>query len=615
VKRDVTDRIVGAVREVAAARGLPLGDQPTPSVERPKKAEHGDFTTNVALAMAKRAGEKPVALAQEIAAALRRDSTFTRVDVAGPGFVNVALAPAAFHRALEQVLAAGRAYGRAPAATGERVNLEFVSANPTGPLHMAHGRGAVAGDVVARLLEAAGHRVTREYYLNDFGNQVRLLEESVRARMAGAEVPEGGYGGAYVTTLAAWAHAHLSGVDSQALAQRLVTAMVEGYAAGEARELGIRRTLQNLGIHFDVWSSEEALHRRGKVDRALETLGDGGWLREEDGALFFASTAVKSETDAKGGARDDDKDRVLRKRDGGHTYFASDIAYHKDKLDRGFDRLIDVWGADHHGYVARVRAALRALGLPDDRFEVLLVQMVSLLKDGQPYRMGKRLGNFITIDEVLEEIDEATGRPGAGRDALRYYFCARRTDAQLEIDVEIAKKQSLDNPVYYLQYGHARLCAILRKAEVECGIDRAAPASSVELARVAHPDELAIVALLSELPDAIAEAARERAPQRIVAYLTGLAQSFQSYYTRLKKEGDTILPRTPERTDGSWKTRDGGAYAAKVRARVAWVRAIRDVYAAGLELLGIGAPERMDRPKAASESEATGDGDESSEHD
>lgn len=592
MKREVETRLARALREVARARGF-TGPLPAPTVERPKKPEHGDFATNVALASAKAFGQKPQEIAAALRGALEGDAHFARIDVAGPGFLNVKLSPRAFHAALATVLTEGRAYGRARAATGERINLEFVSANPTGPLHVGHGRSAVVGDIVGRLLDAAGHRVIREYYVNDAGNQVRLLAESVIAKATGAADPEGGYGAnEYVVELATWAKQHYQAlIETRAIAElsrRLVAVMLSGYAEGT----GIQRTLRTLGIFHDVWSSEAALHNDGRVERAIEGLRRDGWLEDKDGATFFLSTKLG-----------DDKDRVVYKSDGGHTYFASDIAYHKDKLDRGFDRLIDVWGADHHGYISRLSNALTAtLGLPKDRFEVILVQMVSILKNGEPYKMGKRLGNFITIDEILEEIDEATGRPGSGRDAIRYYFAARRTDAHIDIDVEIAKKQSLDNPVFYLQYGHARLCSILKKGADECGlVESALPIDEDSLAALTHPDELAIVQLLAEWPDVIGDAARSREAHKIVTYLTMLTQHFQSYYTRLKNENDTILPRSGQRADGSWKS--DPANVAKVSARLSWVRAIRDVYAAGLDLLGISAPERMDRAVVAEETE------------
>jgi len=587
MKREVEIRLQRALREVARARGVTAA-LPTPAIDRPKKPEHGDFATNVALASSKVFGAKPQEIAAALRGALEGDATFSRIEVAGPGFLNLKLAPRAFHVALASVLVEGRAFGRARAATGERINLEFVSANPTGPLHVGHGRSAVVGDVVGRLLDAVGHRVIREYYVNDAGNQVRLLAESVIAKAKGEPDPEGGYGAnAYVDELAEWAKEHhqalIEARKVDELSSRLVAVMLAGYSS--TARTGIQSTLRALGIYHDVWSSEAAVHRDGRVERALDTLRKDAWLEDKEGATFFLSTKLG-----------DDKDRVVFKSDGGHTYFASDIAYHKDKLDRGFDRLIDVWGADHHGYIQRLQNALTALGLSKDRFEVILVQMVSILKNGEPYRMGKRLGNFITIDEILEEIDEATGRAGSGRDAIRYYFAARRTDAHIDIDVEIAKKQSLDNPVYYLQYGHARLCSILRLGADECGMsDLLLDADA--LAPLDHPDELAIVQLLSEWPDTIADAAKGREPHKIVGYLTSLGQAFQSYLTRFKT--DPILPRKSERADGSWKS--DPPRVAKVTARLAWVRAIRDVYAGGLDLLGISAPERMERAAAASE--------------
>jgi arginyl-tRNA synthetase len=592
----VEARIQKALGSIARRSSSSVAPEALPKVrvERPKKPEHGDFATNVALASAKALGQKPQEIAAALRGALESDPTFARIDVAGPGFLNLKLAPRAFHGLLAEVLAEGKAYGRARAAVGQRINLEFVSANPTGPLHVGHGRSAVVGDIIGRLLDAVGHRVVREYYVNDAGNQVKLLAESVLAKVNGTPDPEGGYGAnAYIVDLAEWAKKHCAELVKQgsvdALGKRLASVMVSGYAPST----GIQPTLRYLGIMHDVWSSEAALHGDGRVERALDTLRAGDWLEEKEGATFFLSAKLG-----------DDKDRVVYKTDGGHTYLASDIAYHKDKLDRGFDRLIDIWGADHHGYIPRVSAAITALGQDKSKFEVILVQMVAIVKNGEPYKMGKRLGNFITIDEEVEEIDEATGRIGSGRDAVRYYFASRRPDAHMEIDVEIAKKQSLDNPVYYLQYGHARLCSILRKATEECGIALSTlPTEVDELASLTHPDELAIVQLLGEWPTAIAEAAASREPHKIVGYLTNLTQAFQSYYTRLKKENDTILPRDGERKDGSWK--NDPARVAKVLARLAWVRAIRDVYAAGLDLLGITALERMDRQASATGTEET----------
>jgi arginyl-tRNA synthetase len=543
------------------------------------------MTTNVAMALAKRAGRAPRDLASAVARILLDGGAVTTAEVAGPGFLNVRFAPEAYQTIAGEVLKAGTAYGRAAAATGERILVEFVSANPTGPLLVSHGRGAICGDAVARLLEAAGHRVSREYYINDFGNQVRLFAASVRAAAKGEPPPEGGYGGGYVLELGAFARAQWpelvasepSAVDDP-LARLVVTRMLDGVPG--ARDLGgIKRTLRELGIQFDTWFSEDSLYRWGRVESVLGELRQKGWLEERDGALYFKSSAVE-----------DDKDRVVRRTDGRYTYFAADIAYQADKLARGYDRLINVFGADHHGYVARVRNSLEALGLPRERFEVLLFQLVSLLRDGKPYKMGKRLGNLVTIDELVEEIDAAAGRKGAGADALRYYYLLRRSESPIEFDIEEAKKKSLDNPVFYLQYGHARLVSILRRAKDV--FDLSPPRYTPKLgARLTHPDELAILGHLGTFPRVLSDAAAERAPHKLLFFLQELGQAFQSYYTRLKNEKDAILPQASERSEG-WQARWD---REKTEARLVWVQAIQTVYAAGLGLLGISAPDRMDR--------------------
>ena len=547
------------------------------AVDRPKRAEHGDLATNVALAIQKAAKKPPREIAALVSTRLQANADVRGVEIAGPGFLNLRLAPETFHAVLGEVLAGGAGYGRAPAASGERVLVEFVSANPTGPLLVSHARGAILGDAVSTLLEATGNRVVREYYINDFGNQVRLLGESVRALAEGRDVPEGGYGADYARELAAWVNANakdaLADPDPSVLSRLCVTRMLDGVPGSKVLP-GIRRTLADLGVVFDVWTSEEGLHRWGKVSGALADLATKGALEERDGALFF-----KSESEG------DDKDRVVRKRDGAHTYFASDIAYHADKLARGFDRLIDVWGADHHGYVARVRGALGALGLAQDRFEVLLYQLVFLLRNGEPVKMGKRLGNIITIEEVVDEIDEAAGRKGAGADALRFFYLSRRADTTVEFDIEVAKKSSLDNPVFYLQYGYARVCSILRRAEETFHV---APGKS--FAALTHPDELAIAARLGRFPAVVREAAGLREPHRIVFYLQELSQDFQSWFTRLKD--DPALPPKKAMAEAGWEARWDWD---KTRARLGWAQAIKTVYATGLGLLGITALERMER--------------------
>jgi arginyl-tRNA synthetase len=556
-------------------------------IERPKRAEHGDLATNVAMALAKRAGQPPRAIAEKLVRAFAESDVISGAEVAGPGFVNLRVRPGAFQQEVREILRAGRGWGRAPAATGERIDLEFVSANPTGPVTVAAGRNAILGDAIARLLEARGNRVTREYYINDRGNQVRNFAASVRAAAAGLPTPEDGYHGAYVAELAAWLRSAdpglFEGDDNEALGRSCVMWMMRG-VPGSRTLPGIRPSLADLRVNFDVWFSEESLHRWGAVPIVMRQLEEGGYLLRKDGALFFKSPD--------GGV--DDKDRVVQKSDGTWAYFASDIAYFADKIARGYDRLIAILGADHHSYVSRVRNALSALGLPQDRFEALLYQLVFITKGGEAVKMGKRAGNIVTIDEVMDEIDEAAGRKGAGADALRFFFLSRTANSNVEFDIELAKKKSLDNPVFYVQYGHARLRSIQRKA---AGLGLRVPLpeqlEGSALEALVHPDELAMCQKLGDFPEVVAEAARSREPHRIVFYVQELARDFQSYFTRLKGENDPILPPDSVRAQPGW---EGSWDLAKTRARLAWIEAIRITYAQALELVGVSAPERMDRP-------------------
>jgi len=570
----VVDRLRAALTSeiVALAKAKQLGElgpeaasAATFTLERPKRPEHGDYATNVAMVLSKPAGMKTGRpIAEALAKALATSDVFASADVAGPGFVNLRIKPAVLCAELDEVLRLGAGYGHAPAATGERIDLEFVSANPTGPLLVSHGRGAVYGDAVARLLEATGHRVVREYYVNDFGNQVRLFAESVRAAAASKPVPEGGYQGAYVRDVAE--HARALGAleqSDEALARTCVMLMMRG----------IRKTLADLGVAFDVWFSESSLHEWGAVSVALEQLRAGGYLVEKDGATFFV-----------GKGDQDDKDRVVRKSDGVFTYFASDIAYHADKISRGYDRLINVLGADHHGYVARIKNSLEALGLPADRFEALLFQLVFIYRNGELVKSSKRAGNIVTIDELTEEIDAAAGRKGAGADALRFYYLSRSANTNVEFDVELAKKESLDNPVFYVQYGHARLCSILAKA-ADIGI-----APSRDWALLTGADELALVRKVADYTQIVAQAAETREPHRVLFFVQELARDFQSYYTLHKN--DPVLPPKSVRENADWRaTWDLGL----TQARLGWISALRVVYASALGLLGISAPERMSR--------------------
>jgi arginyl-tRNA synthetase len=545
-------------------------------LERPKRPEHGDYATNAAMLLTKTTKVPPRAIADALVSALSGSEVFSSAEVAGPGFVNLRVHPRVLHAELAEILRAGKGYGHAPAATGERIDIEFVSANPTGPLLVSHGRGAVYGDALARLLEAAGHRVVREYYINDFGNQVRLFAQSVRLIAMGKPLPVDdkgeivGYQGAYVHDVAA--HARALGAlekSDEELARTCVMLMM--------RE--IRSTLANIGVAFDVWFSESSLHEWGAVGVALEQLKKGGFLVEKDGATFFV-----------GKGDSEDKDRVVRKSDGTFTYFASDIAYHADKIARGYDRLINVLGADHHGYVARIKNSLEALGLSADRFEALLFQLVFIYRNGEIVKSSKRAGNIVTIDELIEEIDAAAGRKGAGSDALRFYYLSRSANTNVEFDVELAKKNSLDNPVFYVQYGHARLCSIQRKA-AECGIHVPQSLTPEGWSKLVHPDELALARKLADFGPMLAQAAASREPHRTVFYVQELATDFQSYFTRLKN--DPILPPESTRANAGWHA---SWDMEKTRARLAWVSALRIVYASALGLAGISAPEKMTRP-------------------
>jgi arginyl-tRNA synthetase len=582
------DALLAALESLARAGALgDSGDRALAgavwAVERPKRPEHGDLSTNAALTLARRVGKPPRAIAEALVRALSDDPAIASAEVAGPGFVNLRVRPAVFHGELAAILRAGRAWGRAPAATGERINIEFVSANPTGPITVASGRNAILGDSVARLLEAAGHRVAREYYINDRGNQVRAFAASVRAAADGREPPEDGYKGLYVAELAAWLKtidASLLAADEASLGRACVAWMLRGIP-GSRTLPGIRPSLADLRVSFDVWFSEESLHRSGQVGAVIAQLEAGGHLLAKEGALFFKAPEGALE----------DKDRVVRKSDGSWAYFASDVAYFADKIARGYDRLINVLGADHHGYVARVSNALTALGLPQDRFEALLYQLVFITKAGVAVKSSKRAGHIVTVDEIMDEIDEAAGRKGAGADALRFFFLSRSAGSNVELDIELAKKKSLDNPVFYVQYGHARLCSILRRARA-LGLEPPVYLAAAEWARLVHPDELAIAHKLGDFPELLADAARQREPHRIVFYLQELARDFQSYFTRLKGDDDPILPPDSVRGASGWE-RDWDF--GKTRARLAWIEAIRAVYAAALELIGVTAPERMDR--------------------
>jgi len=551
--KDRLRREIGAALQACFANDtLHSGVVPDIQVEVPGNPEHGDFATNLAMTMARAEKKAPRQIAEALVAELGACSFLEKVEIAGPGFINFHLAPSCWYEILDDIMNRGKAYGTSAAGQGERVQVEFVSANPTGPLHIGHGRGAAVGDAVAAILQAAGYAVQREYYVNDAGNQVATLGRSIwlRLREQNGEVicfPEDGYQGAYIRELA------------EHLAQEMpeVAQLPEQDAIARCSAFGVEKVLrwiaddlQAFGIIFDNWFSEQSLYDRNMVETELAKLAEKGLSYEEDDALWLRTTDYG-----------DDKDRVLIKSDGSPTYFASDVAYHMEKFDRGFDRVIDVWGADHHGYVPRMKAVVAGLGHPPEDLQVLLIQMVNLLRDGQPYTMGKRSGNFITLREVVDEV---------GKDACRFFFLMRRSDSQLDFDLELAKRQSNDNPVYYVQYAHARVCSINRNA-AEQAVPLPDPGTT-DLSTLTLDEELALAKHLARYPETVVGAAQSCEPHRIVYYLQELAAQFHSYYNRQRVLVDD-LPTS--------------------QARLYLVNGVRIVLANALNLLGVDAPERM----------------------
>ncbi len=519
-------------------------------LERPKDPSHGDLSTNLAMLLAKSLKKNPRLVAQQVIETLQIPaSVVAKTEIAGPGFVNFWLAQDALQNLLQTIIEAGPAYGRQNLGAGQKVNVEFVSANPTGPLHVGHGRGAAAGDAIAALLEWTGHDVTREFYINDAGVQIDRVIESLWVRLEQelgrpAEIPEGGYHGAYLGEMAQQLlqeHPELAKLSSEELRKRCTVAPV--LIRQEQEEL-----LLALRVKFDRWSSERAVRDEGKVDAALALLAGRGLTEERDGALWLKTSEYG-----------DDKDRVLRKSDGSLTYFVPDIAYHVDKHERGFSRVIDVWGADHHGYIPRMRAVLRALGYGEDFFEVALVQLVKVVKDGEEVRMSKRAGDFVTLRDLMDWV---------GVDATRYFFLMRPGQSPFTFDVDLARKQTDENPIFYVQMAHARMSGIFRVA------DRTPESATgdVRLEALTAPEDLELLKKLAVFPDIIARAARAREPHRMTDYLEDLARVAHGWYHKCRVLGE------PPDTEA---------------ARLALARAARIVLANGLGLLGLSAPDRM----------------------
>jgi arginyl-tRNA synthetase len=533
----IRDVLADAVR--SALRTLEIDPLPDSiHLERPANREHGDWSTNVALATAKKAGWNPRELAGRLAEVLSADppAHVRHVEIAGPGFVNFHLHDSWLHDVLSDVVTLGQeGYARHGFGTGTTVNVEFVSANPTGPLHAGHGRGAAYGDSVARLLERCGYAVQRETYINDRGVQMQNFARSLVARRDGTEVPADGYHGEYI---AEWAAEMPADADP--------------LQWGEARALAEHReTLERMNVRFDRWFSELSLVESGAIDDTLADLRARDMAYDHDGAVWLRSTAFG-----------DDKDRPLIKSDGDYTYVLPDIAYHRDKFSRA-DLLIDVWGADHHGYVPRMKAAIQALGHDPDQLDIRITQLVNLLDGGEPVRLSKRAGDIIELRDVLDEV---------GPDAARLTYLLQSPDSRMTFDYAVVKSAAAENPVYYVQYAHARIHSIGRKA-AELGVERV-PLPDADLSLLVHERELDVLRVLSELPDTVAIACNERAPHRVAAWVRELAGAFHGFYHDCYVIGDRVEP-------------------ALTQARLWLVEATRIGLAIGLDLLGVHAPEEM----------------------
>jgi len=586
MKSQIADLVAQALDQLVADGTLSAADVQPPMVERTRDAAHGDFASNAAMVNSKAAGMRPRDLAEKLVAALPGSAMVDGVEIAGPGFINFYLADAAYLTLIPEILRQGHSYGRGTLGAGKRVQVEFVSANPTGPLHVGHGRGAAYGAVVADLLEAVGYDVHREYYVNDAGRQMDILATSVWLRYLelcgeALEFPSNGYKGDYVWDIAATLHRDhgdayrhradevFEGVPLDAPAGGDKEAHIDGLIAqartllGDNRyrfvfELGlnvilddIRDDLSLFGVNYQEWYSERSLTESGAVNRAIERLRDSGHLYENAGAWWFRSTDFG-----------DEKDRVVVRENGQTTYFASDIAYHMDKLERGFDRVIDIWGADHHGYVPRVKAALQAMGEDPSRLDVLLVQFAILYRGGEKAQMSTRSGEFVTLRELRKEV---------GRDAARFFYVMRKCEQHMDFDLDLAKSQSSDNPVYYVQYAHARIHAVLRQA-AEKLIDVEPSEGAGNLERLVEAHELGLLKTLSRYPEVVEAAATNEEPHQLTHYLRELANDFHTYYNAHQFLVDDAALRD---------------------ARIKLILATREVLRNGLNLLGVSAPEQM----------------------
>lgn len=553
IKQQLTDAIGQAAAQAMAEGIFCIELLPDIVLEVPPQKEFGDYATNFAMQSAKAAKTNPRVIAQAIVERLNAP-WLEKAVIAGPGFINFYLKSDWLYRELTKILSAGDEFGQTAAGQGQRVQVEFVSANPTGPLHVGHGRGAAVGSALVNLLRAAGYQVEAEFYINDAGNQIDNLAASVNARyleLLGkpSQFPEDGYHGRDIIDTAQRIINHhgdkyLALPAAERLAEFKELALVEKLA-------GLREDLEQFGVAFDVWFSERTLHQSQAVAATCELLKANGTMYEKDGALWLKSTAYG-----------DDKDRVVIRDNGVPTYLAADIAYHRDKFVRGFNRVINIWGADHHGYISRVRAAIAAMGYEPDSLEVIILQMVSLYQNGELVKMSKRTGQGVTLSELIEEV---------GRDAARFFFIMRSTDSQLDFDLDLAKSRSNDNPVYYIQYAHARISSIFRQVS-EAGISIPASWEQVDLTLLTEQAEIDLIKKMAILPEEVTSAARERAPHRIARYAHELAGLFHTFYNQCR-----IIGVEPELQ----------------AARLALVTAVKSTIKQSLKILGVDAPEKM----------------------
>jgi arginyl-tRNA synthetase len=561
MKTKIRTMLLDAARTAFEKGLLPSNQVPEFEVETPKHEGQGDFSTNFAMVSAKLQKMAPAKIAKSLVEAISDTphtplgSVVEKIEVAGPGFINFFLSPGAWHPVVDQVLKQDATFGASAIGSGKRVQVEFVSANPTGPLHVGHGRGAAVGDAVGNILSFAGFDVQKEYYINDSGRQIRTLGTSVWLRLQQiqgktVDFPQDCYQGDYIRDIAKEV-LDARGKDLADADEKQGVEICARFAAGKILA-GIRSDLDDFGVRFDNWFSEQSLYDSGRVQTAIENFKEKDLIYEKDGALWFRTEKFG-----------DEKDRVVVRNNGLTTYFASDIAYHDEKYERGFDRVIDVWGADHHGYIKRIDAAVVATGRKSEQFDVILVQLVNLLRDGNPVQMSTRAGEFVTLKDIVDEV---------GKDAARFMFLSRSYDSGLDFDLELAKKKSADNPVYYVQYVHARITGILNKAKDEGLIDQTDFNAGSNLEKLVAEEELKLIKQVAAFREQVEKSAETLHPHVVFTYLMSLASAFHAYYNRHK----VIME------DRSLSL-----------ARLSLVLAVKKVIRNGLTLLGVSAPERM----------------------